>query len=65
MILQFKTKRNANGHRKYLAIDTDARIYSTQCRWMIMEGVEVTTTAYRELLEQCKRNEFKEVDYAC
>lgn len=63
MILEFKTKRNTNGHRRYLAIDTGAECYARQTPRMIAEGVEITVTAMNELIEQCKRNEFTERDY--
>lgn len=63
MILEFKTSRNANGHRKYLCIDTDAMIYSTESRRMVFDGFEVKASDYKELIEKCKRYEFKKVDY--
>lgn len=64
MILEFKTKRNkSNGSRKYLCIDTYAEIYSTNCKYMIVPGIEITSTAYKEILEKCKRAELKEVEY--
>ena len=49
MILEFKTARNANGHRKYLYIDTEKKIYSTECRKMIMDGIEVKTKDYNSI----------------
>lgn len=63
MILEFKTKRNAYGHRKYLGIDTGAAVYSRQSPRMITEGIEIKSSDMEELIEQCKRNEFKEVDF--
>ena len=63
MILEFKTKRNTYGHRKYLGIDTGAEVYSTQCPRMITEGMEIKSSDMKELIEQCKRNEYKEVNY--
>ena len=63
MILEFKTKGNTYGHRKYLGIDTETKVYSRQSRSMITEGIEIKSSDMKELIEQCKRNEFKEVDF--
>jgi hypothetical protein len=63
MILEFKTKRNANGHREYLGIDTNAEIYARQNRYMIPPGIEIKSSDMKELIKQCERNEFKEVDF--
>lgn len=63
MLLAFMTARNQYGHRKYLAIDTDAKIYSVQCPRMVPFGIEVKTKDYKELVEKCKFWEFKEVSY--
>lgn len=49
MILRFKTKRNTNGHRKYIAIDTDLKTYCNTSPRMIMEGIEITSRAYNEI----------------
>ena len=65
MILEFKTKRNTNGNRRYLGIDTGSESYTRQCRSMIMDGVEIKASDMNKLIEQCKRNEFREVDYIC
>ena len=52
MILEFKTARNVNGHRKYLLINTDEKIYSIECSTMIIYGVEIKTSDYKSLLEK-------------
>lgn len=49
MILEFKTARNANGNRKYLYIDTDKKIYSTLCRKMIVDGIEIKSKDFNNL----------------
>ena len=49
MILEFKTARNQNGNRKYLYVDTDKKIYSTLCKHMIMDGMEIKTKDYNNL----------------
>lgn len=63
MILEFKTKRNTYGHRNYLGIDTGAEIYSRQCPHMITEGIEIKSSDMKELVEKCKANEYKEVEF--
>lgn len=50
MILKFKTARNANGHRKYLAIDTGAQTFTKICPYMIVDGIEIKTKDYNELI---------------
>ena len=62
MILQFKTKRNTYGHRKYLAIDTGSETYTRHDPYIVTEGIEIKTSDYNELIEQLKRNEYKEVE---
>lgn len=63
MLLAFMTARNQNGHRKYLAIDTIAEVYSTNCPRMAPFGIEVKTKDYKELVEKCKFWQYKEVPY--
>ena len=64
MILEFKTKRSGTyGHRKYLGIDTDKMTYSRESPRMIVEGIEITATAMKELAEEVERNNYKRVDY--
>ena len=60
MILEFKTARNTNGHRKYLLIDTEAGTYTRECHSMIITGIEIKAADYRELIEKCQRQEYKE-----
>ena len=62
MILEFTTKRNVNGHKKYLAIDTGAEIYTRFSSRIATEGIEIKTSNYKELIEKLKRLEYKEVD---
>ena len=63
MILRFKTKNNRNGNRTYLAIDTEKKVFCRHSPKMIMEGVEVTITAIREIKNECLCECYKEVDY--
>lgn len=50
MILKFKTARNTNGYRKYLAIDTGAETFTRNCPYMIMDGMEIKTKDYNEFV---------------
>lgn len=58
MIIEFKTKRNTNGHRNYLRIDTDKKEYSTFCRSMIADGVEVKEADRKNLIKELQENGF-------
>lgn len=61
MILEFKTARNkTNGSRKWLHIDTDKKRYTTQCPKMIPDGIEIKTKDYRSIIEDLKREDYKE-----
>lgn len=62
MILRFKSKRNTNGHRRYLAIDTERRVYCTRCRSMIADGEEITTTALRNIEKTIISEGYRETD---
>jgi len=64
MILQFRTERNTNGNARYLGIDTNANCYSTQpIGFICKDFYKLSVKDYKELLEQCKRNELKRVEY--
>lgn len=53
MLLQFRSKRNANGHCAYLAIDTTARTYATEPRgWLSKDVPELKTRDLRELRDR-------------
>lgn len=65
MIMEFKTKTNRNGNSKYLAFDTGAKWYSTNCRSMIKTGYVITSRDYRYMLEQLIRNEYQRKEYCC
>ena len=65
MLLEFKTKGNNTYHRrKYLAIDTEAMIYSTECSSFVMNGIEIKESDRKELIAKCERLEYKKVEYA-
>lgn len=64
MILEFRTERNANGNALYLAIDTGAEIYSTNCRSWISKEIPVLKHKDRkQLIDQLERNGFIRKEY--
>lgn len=66
MIIEFRTDRDRNGNAKYLAFDTVAEIYSTQCRtWISKDLLKLSRTNYKELINQLNRSGYKKVDYVC
>lgn len=65
MILKFATKRNINGNRTYLAIDTITREYARQAQsWYCKEElIEVTCKDLHKVLQSCIDNNYTEVSY--
>lgn len=65
MILKFASKRNQNGNRKYIAIDTNKSEYARQPQsWFCREDIiEISFKDFRKLLQACKDNNFLEVEY--
>jgi len=62
MLLEFKTKRNTNGHRNYLRIDTERKEYSTFCRRMTVDGTEIKAVDMKSILAQAKADGYTEND---
>lgn len=61
MILEFKTtNKNTYGHRKYLRIDTNLKVFTTHCPYMVISGIEIKTKDYKTLIEQIRKNGFIE-----
>ena len=66
MILEFRTERDRNGNALYLAIDTEAKIYSTNCKtWICKEFPMLKRKDRQQLIEQLERNGFAKKDYIC
>lgn len=65
MILKFATKRNANGNRIYLAIDTTNREYARESQsWYCREEmIEVSHKDLHKVLQSCIDNNYSEVSY--
>ena len=62
MLLELKTKRNTNGHRNYLRIDTEKKEYSTFCRQMTVDGAEIKSADMKSILAQAKADGYTEND---
>lgn len=63
MILHFRTKQRPDGDCRYITIDTGAECYAIQYGgWVCYEFAEIKVRDYCELIKQCERNGFKQVD---
>ena len=62
MILRFMTKRNANGWRRYLAIDTEKKVFTTLSPSMILVGEEITLKVMRNIRKTCENAGFTETE---
>lgn len=66
MFLEFATKRDRNGNRYYLGIDTEKKIFSRERgRWYSREDLtaEITRKDRRKLIEALEADGFKEIEY--
>ena len=65
MLLIFATKRNANGHRKYIAMDTSCKEYATALRRPMWkdEMIEVKSADLRNVRDMVEREQYTRVDY--
>ena len=65
MILEFATKRNQNGNRYYLGIDTDKKVFSRERgHWYTKDDViEITKHDRNNLIEQLESENYKEIEH--
>ena len=65
MIMLFATKRDVNGNRYFLGIDTGAECFATESRhWYSRDDViEISKKDRRELIAQLERNGYERRDY--
>lgn len=63
MLIEFKTKRDRNGHRRYLIINTEGKSYATQPTHMIPDGIEISCTNYRAIRDQLNEQGYTQVEY--
>lgn len=62
MIIEFKTSnKNTYGRRKYLGIDAKNKTYTTTCNSMVIDGIEIKTADYKQLIKNCIDNGYTEV----
>lgn len=65
MIIKFATRRNATtGRRRYLAIDTDRKIYALEpARWFCREDfTEISVKDLHRLIDQTCADGYRHVD---
>lgn len=64
MILKFATKRDKNGNRYFLGIDTKNKIFSREsAHWYSREDItEITKTDRRKIINQLESENYKEID---
>ena len=60
MILQFKTPRNQNGNRRYIAVDTAAGIFTRNNPHFIIEGIEIKSLDYSQIIKELEKSGFIE-----
>lgn len=55
------TKRNKNGNRKYLNVDTDTHCFDLRDRWYMPteEYMEITEKVYKQLYQNCLQCGFR------
>ena len=65
MILEYTTKRDVNGNRYYLGVDTEAKTCSTtRAMWYSRDDVlEISKKDRRKLMEVLDRQGFTEVNH--
>lgn len=62
MIIRYKTKRDVNGNRYYLTVDTDKKTYIKDYNlWGKDTDIEITKKQRREIIEQLENDKFKEI----
>lgn len=63
MEIRFATKRDVNGNRYYLTINTETHEYSRFDRWPHSEDlVFITSREMRRLIDACKAHGFVETE---
>lgn len=64
MKLEFMTKRDTNGNRKYLLIDTNREVYSRDSAHMIPDGYfTISKKDMDEMLKRVQDDGYQSVDY--
>ena len=63
MLLEFATKRDRNGNRYYLGVDTENKTFSRQCsHWYCREDiVEIGKRDRNKIIEQLETANYKEI----
>lgn len=61
MLLEFMTAHNSYGARRYLAIDTDNKTYTTVPNSFIIDGIQIKSNDYKKLVHDLQFSDFKKV----
>ena len=62
MIIRYKTKRDVNGNRYFLTVDTDKKTYKKDFNcWGKDQDIEITKKARREIINQLDEENYKEI----
>lgn len=61
MIIKYYTKRDINGNRYYIGLDTDRKVFArTPSEFIPSNFIEVKQREYRMVLETARENGFEE-----
>lgn len=65
MILNFATRRDTNGNRYYLVVDTERKAFAETSGKFYHEGeyIQITRRERRAIKEKAKADGYKAVDY--
>lgn len=66
MMIRFATKRDRNGNRYFLGLDTEKKIFSREsAHWYSREDLtaEVTRTQRRRIIEQLETEGYTEIEH--
>ena len=64
MILEFATKRDVNGNRYYLGVDTENKTFARErSHWYSREDIfEISKTDRRKMIDQLENEGYNEID---
>lgn len=64
MILKFATKRDVNGNRYYLGVDTENKTFARErSHWYSREDIsEISKTDRRKMIDQLENEGYNEID---
>lgn len=65
MIIKYSTKKDINGNRYFLGIDTDKKVFSREsAHWFCREDIiEISRKDRRRIVDELENNGYTEIDY--